>query len=208
MDVQELVELAPYIELTTSKDGLGVAEKEFVWIYGRGGLIERLQEHKTMFTLLAGGCEVAVAYEPPINTDAAALIHNHPSRDVSPSYEDIVSFLDCVSNNHELKYNLIVSTENGIVSGYFMMTYVGERSAALTLKAQIELKHDAILNSRRKELRAFPERFDIPWGDNILSMDEEKDMVIDMLCECGFVSTFLPMPGYALNDGRFIEASC
>ena len=207
MNLKELMELKQQIESTKSEDGLGIGEREFTWMYEPGKPIRRLQEIFSLTSIMLGGLRFSSGglYQSPSNTNAIAIIHNHPSNDVHPSYWDVKTFLSCISKNPRMRYSLIAATGGSEVHGYFIMTYRGRRSEATKFEKSIEEMYRNYCNIRQKEIRENPERFDIKLGECIFSLKEERYMSLKAMSMSKIVGELFPMPGHKTEDWKFIK---
>ena len=197
--------LKEQIEATRLSDDLGIGEREFAWIYRPGKPIKILPEpeYRGLAFLLAGATNKnAVEFTPPKNTPATALIHNHPSSNVTPSYEDTVNFLRLMGTNPKLKYSIIAATRGGEVNGFLEMTYTGERSA-IPLEAITDF-YGALCEKRQKEIR---ERADpgINWGECIFSLNELRKISINIVAMAYLRLHFFAMPGYKRQGWKFVK---
>ncbi len=159
--MEYLLEIKPQIEATFAENGMGVGEREFIWIYGPGKPLERLRKVHGFYSLLARGRDFKHGGEfiEPFNTQAIALVHNHPSGNMIPSYSDIEGFIRCVPHNLRLKYEVIASTEGAEVRGYCVMTYDGETPEAAALRERMARMYIDKCELRQKEIGEHMERF-------------------------------------------------
>ncbi|MDO8511345.1 MAG: hypothetical protein Q7S55_04210 [Nanoarchaeota archaeon] len=194
--------LKEQIEATTSLDGLSVGEREFAWIYIPGKPIKILPECRGLATLFAGGSNTnVIEFIPPKDTYATAFIHNHPSSNVTPSYEDTVTFLSLMATNQKLKYSIIAATKGGKVNGFLQMTYTGERSA-IPLEA-ITTFYGSLCEKRQNEIREG--RYQGIWGECIFSLDELRKIDTNIIAMAGLQLHFVAMPGYKRQDFKFCK---
>ena len=202
----DLMELKYQIESTKSEEGLYVGEREFAWIYEPNCPIKRLKEIDSLNSSVNGGHKHAVHAEIPSNTNALARIHNHPSGDVSTNYTDIDGFLKFIQLNPHLRFDLIASTEGGSVTGYSIMTYFGRVSEARALCKRIEQMYQTYCDLRHREIEEHPERFNIKWGEDIFSIDEQRNMALEMLPLSKIAENLFPMPGYKSEGWKFVKS--
>lgn len=191
------------IEATKAVEGLGIGEREFAWVYGVDRPIELLPESKGLATLFARGSNRnVIEFIPPRDTDATTFIHNHPSSNVTPSYEDTVTFLSLMATNPKLKYSVIAATKGGEVNGFLEMVYTGERSS-IPLET-ITAFYWALCEKRQKEIRE-KEDFINWWGKCIFSLEELMEISINVVDMAGLQLHFVAMPRYKKQGWEFIK---
>lgn len=195
MNLRQLRELKPQIEHTKSEEGLGVGEKEFAWVYEPGKPIKRLKEIESPQIYFLGGHKHCVIIKTPLNTNAVAKVHNHPTGEMYPNYSDIKAFLNFVEFNPRLRFSLAAATEGGIVSGYYVMTYRGRCSEAQSTREKIKQVYVEQICKRLKS--GHPEKYNLP--------DWEVQTALMLMEKSDITGKLIPIPGYKPKEWGFVK---
>lgn len=206
MHSKELLELIPQIEATRVDDGLGIDEREFVWLYEPDRPLRLLKEIPSLSLLFAGGKKNAASYEKPVDTNAIAIVHNHPNNRICPSVEDIENFLGHITHNPKLSYSVIAGTKGGKVAGFYTVTYLGERNRASYLKNVVTQTYQRYCDLRQEEIQKDPSRLVAMWGSSIFTLDEQIKHSLEMLTVGGINGESLILPGYRLENWEILKS--
>ncbi len=190
----DLASIKSQIESTVDKKGLGIGQREFIWSYKLGHPIKRLREVNSFNMVLNGGIENGVSYLLPKYTNNTTLIHNHPNGTPFPSPWDVLALLNASSKHPTIKNSLIAATKENNVVGFYLMTYTGDPSKAEYLSQKANNRHDVLINIRRLQIENYPKQFDILWGANIFSYEEQKKISLELMFESKIGGIRFPFP--------------
>jgi hypothetical protein len=201
MNYRELLEVKPQIESTATKHGIGVGSREFAWIYEPPESLQRLEEYAGPF--LFETPDTFVSFLLPENTEATAYVHNHPTGDVIPTFDDMEGFLRMVRDNDSLRYGVICSTKGGFVSGYFLMFYYGETSEVDSIRRNNSHAYNSVYDKLHDEFRRNPNAK--LWGADLLTIDEQRRLDMKILSQSKISVSIAPLPGFRFEDFKFLR---
>jgi len=205
--LEELVRIKKDIEGTKLKNGRSTSDTEFSWLYRLSQPLEILERIATSPESSALQI-IGVGAESPdyTNTDALAHIHNHPSGLVIPTNGDISYFLRSIQRNQDLRYELIASTSEGVVSGFYVMEYTGDRESISKKLTQLDKCFQGHAKKRKKEMEDFPDSFlHIGVGDSIFTQEEYAKISLELMELAGVKHYAVAIPSYKFQDWQFIK---
>lgn len=204
ISLEELIKIASEINDTSTSDRGDLTNAEFAWLYTPGEKLQPLRSQAGQAAQLLM-LESTFVMEAFTNTDALAVIHNHPGGTLSPSLEDINVLLRAAADNEKLDYALIAATDTGKVTGFYELKYLADRSKARDLMARnIELYRNH-LHRKYEWLDQHPEvRDQMAVGDSILSSDEYTELVREAMSGSSVVGRAQPLAGFRVEKDRFV----
>jgi len=208
--LDELTEIARQIEGTPSDKFGDISKAEFGWLYTPGKPLRQLKKgtlnidspaSQVMNFMMGGGG--ALFQEAYTGTDAIAHLHNHPSGYMVPSLSDINSFLKTLADNLRLSFELIASTVNGKVNGFYQLEYLGKREDARSLVAGNDERMRRACSERQRFSEKNPGLF-TP-GRDIFTLGEYVRFSLEAMGSSNIVGAPRPLTGHEFKDWKFYK---